>query len=53
MMSMRSGIKGVAGSLVGQESSDKKTSRFVNIFWWVITVGLGIAAAVFFYQRFG
>jgi len=53
MMSMRSGIKGLAGSLVGQESADKKTSRFVSIFWWGITVVLGVAAAVFFYQRFG
>lgn len=53
MMSMRSGIKGLAGSLVGKESSSKKTSRFVSIFWWVVTVALGIAAAVIFYRRFG
>ncbi len=53
MMSMRSGFKGIAGSLVGKESSDKKTSRFVNVFWWGITIALGVAAAVFFYQRFG
>jgi len=53
MMSMRSGFKGIAGSLVGKESKDKSTSRFVSIFWWVITIGLAIAAAVILYQRFG
>ncbi len=53
MMNMRSGFKGIAGSLVGNESKDKKTSRFVSIFWWVVTIGLGIAAAVIFYQKFG
>jgi hypothetical protein len=53
MMGMRSGFKGIAGSLMGKESTDKKTGRFVNIFWWVITIGMGIAAAVFFYQRYG
>lgn len=53
MMNMRSGFKGIAGSLVGKESSNKKTSRFVNVFWWVITIALGIAAAVIFYQKFG
>jgi hypothetical protein len=52
MMSMRTGFKGLAGSLVGQESRDKKTSRMVSIFWWVVTIGLGVAAAVIFYQRF-
>ena len=53
MMNMRSELKGIAGSLVGQESSNKKTSRFVNVFWWVITIAVGIAAAVIFYQKFG
>lgn len=53
MMSMRSGFKGIAGSLMGKESKDKGTSRFVSIFWWVITIALGITAAVIFYQRFG
>jgi len=53
MMSMRSGFKGIAGSLVGKESTNKSTSRFVSIFWWVITLALAIAAAVIFYQKFG
>ena len=53
MMNMRSGFKGIAGSLVGKESNDKKTSRMVNLFWWVITIGVGIAAAVIFYMKFG
>lgn len=53
MMSMRSGFKGLAGSMVGKESKDKKSSRFVSIFWWVVTIGLAIAAAVIFYRRFG
>ncbi len=52
MMSMRSGFKGIAGSLVGKETRDSKTSRFVNIFWWVVTIAIGIVAAVVFYQKF-
>ena len=53
MMNMRSGFKGIAGSVMGKQSTDKKTNRVVNVFWWVVTIVLGIAAAVIFYQRFG
>ena len=53
MMSMRSGFKGIAGSIAMKESKDQGTKRVVNIFWWVVTIVLGIVAAVILYNRFG
>lgn len=52
MMSMRSGFKGVAGSLVGQKSTSRKTRRVVDIFWWVVTVVVGALAIYLLYNRF-
>lgn len=52
MMGMRSGFKGVAGSLVGQKASSKKTRRMVDIFWWVVTVVIGALAVYMLYNRF-
>ena len=53
MMSMRSGFKSVAGTLVGKESKTKKGQTMTNIFWWVVTIVLGVAAAVILYRRYG
>jgi len=53
MMGMRSGFKDIAGSVVGKQASSKRSKRAVDIFWWVITIALGIAAAVLLYNRFG
>lgn len=52
MMGMRSGIKGVAGSITGQKSVSKKTRRVVDIFWWIVTIAVGSIAAYLLYNRF-
>ncbi|MFH2007819.1 MAG: hypothetical protein ABI333_14650, partial [bacterium] len=53
MMSMRSGFKNVAASIDGKGAQTKKGQTMANIFWWVVTVVLGVAAAVILYRRYG
>ncbi|MDY0003760.1 MAG: hypothetical protein RBU30_20855 [Polyangia bacterium] len=52
MMSMRSGFKGVAGSIVGQQAKTKRGRRMVDIFWWVVTAAVGALAIYMLYNRF-
>ncbi len=40
MMSLRSGFKGVAKSVVGADEPKKKPSLISNIFWGVLTAAL-------------
>lgn len=52
MMGMRSGFKGLAGSMVGKQSHSKSTRRFVDIFWWVVTIVVGAIAVAVIYNRY-
>jgi hypothetical protein len=48
---MRAGFKGIANSMVGKDVKSKATKRLVDIFWWIVTVAVGLVAIAVFYKR--